>query len=454
MAVEYIWIQGENGATMMAKQPQADSKGLFGPEGMTFKDALDIINPLQQIPIVSSIYRELTGDTIKPGARIIGGAIYGLGVGGIIAAAAANSVEETTGHDPGGTVIAMVKGQSLGDQMQTAQAARDKASHQLASTQYFSGGADPIDPTSLPPGAHMVDVPAAAPASQLAALPADPVSTVAAALPASPVEVAPVAAALAPVSVSPLAPLAPAIHAVANPPANTRSNQSANQGVGAPTGDAGLIPEVPTLPPGATGLSAVSHLPTAGSIMPPGAALTAAGVQTSLSPTAAATHSPLSIATPNLPPAVAKQATQTATAAAPANAAVPAAPTAIPTGGFPVPARSNNVVPRMPVATTPMNIGVQPLALSTPERHPVDTTKTSATTPAPTSAAEPAQATAPVAPTTASAAPIAASMSGGPLPSPTLPAAQVPEAMMRALDKYDALMRSRRNANGQVDQSL
>jgi len=36
MAVEYIWIQGENGATMMAKQPQADPKGLFGPECMTF----------------------------------------------------------------------------------------------------------------------------------------------------------------------------------------------------------------------------------------------------------------------------------------------------------------------------------------------------------------------------------------------------------------------------------
>ena len=442
MAVEYIWIQGENGATMMAKQPQADPKGLFGPEGMTFKDALDIINPLQQIPIVSSIYRELTGDTIKPGARIIGGAIYGLGVGGIIAAAAANSVEETTGHDPGGTVIAMVKGQSLGDQMQTAQAGRDKASHQLASTQYFSGGADPIDPTSLPPGAQMVDMPVAAPARQFAALPADPASTVAAALPESPVEAAPAAAALAPVSVSPLAPLAPTIHAVANPPANAHSNQSANQGVGTPTGDAGLIPEFPTLPPGATGLSAVSHLPTAGSIMPPGAALTAAGVQTSLSPTTATTHSPLSIATPNLPPAVAKQATQTATAATPANATAAAAPT----GGFPVPPRSNNVVPRMPVATTPMNIGVQPLALSTPERHPVDTAKTSATTPTTTSAATPAP--------TASATPIAAAVAAGPLPSPTLPTAQVPEAMMRALDKYDALMRSRRNANGQVDQSL
>src|ERR1700722_18492360 len=120
MTVEYIWIQGENGATMMAKQPQAATKGLFGEEGMTFKDALDIINPLQQIPIIGSIYRELTGDTIKPGARIIGGAIYGLGVGGIIAAAANNAVEETTGHDAGGTAMAMLKGESLGDMMQTA----------------------------------------------------------------------------------------------------------------------------------------------------------------------------------------------------------------------------------------------------------------------------------------------------------------------------------------------
>jgi hypothetical protein len=444
MAVEYIWIQGDNGATMMAKQPQADTKGLFGPEGMTFKDALDIINPLQQLPIVGSIYRELTGETIKPGVRLIGGAIYGLGIGGVISAAISNSVEETTGHDPGGTAIAMIKGESLGDQIQTAQAARDKTSHQLASTQYLSGGADPIDPTSLPPGAHMVDVPVAAPASQLAALPADPVSTVAAALPANPVEAAPAAAAaLAPVSVSPLAPVAPTIHAVASPPATTHNNQSANQGVGAPTGDAGLIPEVPTLPPGATGLSAGSHLPTAGSIMPPGAALTAAGVQTSLSPTAATTHSPLSIASPNLAPAVAKQATQTAAAATPANAAAPTATTAAtPTGGFPVPARSNNVIPRMPVATTPMNVGVQPLALSTPERRPADTAKTSPTAPTTTPAP------------TVSATPIAAAVSAGPLPSPTLPTAQVPEAMMRALDKYDALMRSRRNANGQVDQSL
>jgi hypothetical protein len=430
MTVEYIWIQGENGSTMMAKQPQADTKGLFGPEGMTFKDALDIINPLQQIPIIGSIYRELTGDTIKPGARIIGGAIYGLGVGGIIAAAAANSVEETTGKDPGGTALAMIKGESLGDMMQTAQSGRDKSARQLASAQYFSGGADPIDPTSLPPGAKMVDVPVATPNSQLAALPPDlaaPVTDTAAA--------SPIAAPQAAISVSPLLP--PTI----NPTAAVPNNARAQQGVGAPTGDAGMIPAVPTLPPGATGLSAGSHLPTAGSITPAGAALTAAGVQNNLSPTTAPAHGPLAMAAPNLSPAAASQAT---------SAGMPLAAPA--TGGFPIPPRTNNVTPRMPIATTQMNVGTQPLALSNTDRRNADPIKLSAPATPPTGAPATTTAT-PTAPTIAGAATVTPA-AAGPLPNPNLPTAQVPDAMMRALDKYDALMRSRRKDNGQVDQSL
>ncbi|MGQ3031076.1 MAG: hypothetical protein ACT60Q_22290, partial [Ferrovibrionaceae bacterium] len=39
-----------------------DEKSLFGDEGFSFKTVLDTINPLQHIPIVSTIYRELTGD--------------------------------------------------------------------------------------------------------------------------------------------------------------------------------------------------------------------------------------------------------------------------------------------------------------------------------------------------------------------------------------------------------
>jgi len=46
-------------------------------EGLTFGDVLDIINPLQHIPIVSSIYRMATGDEIGVGSRILGGALFG-----------------------------------------------------------------------------------------------------------------------------------------------------------------------------------------------------------------------------------------------------------------------------------------------------------------------------------------------------------------------------------------
>src|SRR5437764_219545 len=109
MAVEYIWVQSENGATMMRAQPAPDPKGLFGDEGITFKDVLDIINPLQQLPIIGSIYRELTGDTLSPGARLIGGAIYGLGVGGVVSAALNNAVEYDTGKDLDGTALALIR---------------------------------------------------------------------------------------------------------------------------------------------------------------------------------------------------------------------------------------------------------------------------------------------------------------------------------------------------------
>lgn len=65
---------------------------------MSFWDVLDVINPLQHIPIVSTIYRNLTGDTIQPSARVIGGMLYGGALGGM--AAIANAVvEEAQGQD-------------------------------------------------------------------------------------------------------------------------------------------------------------------------------------------------------------------------------------------------------------------------------------------------------------------------------------------------------------------
>ena len=73
---------------------------LFGNDGFTFSDLMDIINPLQHIPVVSSIYRSLSGDEIDPGARIAGGTLFGGPIGA--AASVANTiVEYNTGKDVG-----------------------------------------------------------------------------------------------------------------------------------------------------------------------------------------------------------------------------------------------------------------------------------------------------------------------------------------------------------------
>ncbi len=90
--------------------PQAKAKakdiGMFAEEEPSFWDLLDVVNPLQHIPIVNTIYRELTGDEIGVAARLAGGTLFGGPIG--FAAAAVNAaVEQDTGKDIGGHVLAM-----------------------------------------------------------------------------------------------------------------------------------------------------------------------------------------------------------------------------------------------------------------------------------------------------------------------------------------------------------
>jgi hypothetical protein len=80
-----------------------------GTVDMDFWDFVDIVNPLQHIPVVNTIYRELTGDTIKGVSRVIGGGLYG-GVIGLVAGIGSAIVAETTGKDPGEHVLAMLSG--------------------------------------------------------------------------------------------------------------------------------------------------------------------------------------------------------------------------------------------------------------------------------------------------------------------------------------------------------
>lgn len=87
----------------------AENKGsnFFGEDGFGFDDFIDMINPLQHLPIVSTIYRAASGDEISPGARIVGGALFGGPIG--FAAAVANAaVEEASGKDIGALALAAV----------------------------------------------------------------------------------------------------------------------------------------------------------------------------------------------------------------------------------------------------------------------------------------------------------------------------------------------------------
>jgi hypothetical protein len=102
------------------------------PQDLTFDDFLDIINPLQHLPIVSMIYRALTGDQIKPAMRVLGDIGYG-GPVGFMSSCAQVLFEAIFGDDVGGTALALITGSGdKKEEVKTAAVAVDPAA-QLAS---------------------------------------------------------------------------------------------------------------------------------------------------------------------------------------------------------------------------------------------------------------------------------------------------------------------------------
>ncbi len=82
---------------------------LFGSDGFNFLDLIDVVNPLQHIPIISSIYRHVTGDELSPISRMAGGFLFG-GPAGFAVSVVNAVIEDATGKDLGETVIAMISG--------------------------------------------------------------------------------------------------------------------------------------------------------------------------------------------------------------------------------------------------------------------------------------------------------------------------------------------------------
>lgn len=145
----------------------------------SFKDVIDTINPLQHIPVISTIYRELTGDEPGAVARIAGGALYG-GPIGLVGELINSAIDDNTGKDVGGHMMAALK------------------------EEFSDPSTDPSQPAPTAVAVATPPAPAPAPAAE-SPPPPPPAATVAAAEPPPP-QAAPQAA----VESTPVPPPAPA----------------------------------------------------------------------------------------------------------------------------------------------------------------------------------------------------------------------------------------------------
>lgn len=136
-----------------------ESPDFFGEDGLTFGDFLDIINPLQHLPVIGTIYREITGDEISQGARLAGGTLFG-GPLGLAGAVFNNAVESHTGKDVGDNIVAMFTGDEgdappsdTGSDIQIAEVTADpataKASGDTAPIAAATNTSTPIHPFAV-----------------------------------------------------------------------------------------------------------------------------------------------------------------------------------------------------------------------------------------------------------------------------------------------------------------
>jgi len=80
---------------------------LFGEDGFSFGDLIDIVNPLQHIPIVSTMYREASDDTLDAGSRMLGSTLF-FGPIGLASSVVNVLVEQGTGKDIGGHIASAI----------------------------------------------------------------------------------------------------------------------------------------------------------------------------------------------------------------------------------------------------------------------------------------------------------------------------------------------------------
>jgi hypothetical protein len=103
----------EGGSLGAHNEKEAKNLNAFGSDGLTFSDFIDIINPLHHLPIVGTIYRDITGDQLDPASKVLGGSLF-LGPIGSVSALVNILVNEATGKDVTEHALAMFENTNKG----------------------------------------------------------------------------------------------------------------------------------------------------------------------------------------------------------------------------------------------------------------------------------------------------------------------------------------------------
>jgi len=109
-AMSIVPTHAVTSAPPTAGTPAVTPGGAAGSKSpdFTFHDFFSILNPLEHIPVISTLYRAISGDTINPPERIVGDTLYG-GWMGLVSSLANLVYERETGKDFGDTVLAFVE---------------------------------------------------------------------------------------------------------------------------------------------------------------------------------------------------------------------------------------------------------------------------------------------------------------------------------------------------------
>jgi hypothetical protein len=128
---------------IVVSAPPLAKSHLWAGSEFGFTDVLAAINPLQHLPIIGTIYRAITGDTIGNVARVVGDGLYG-GVIGLASGLVDVASVEITGEDIGQHVVATLEDIGKDSAKSTGPAPAPDSAPLVAAV------GQPLDPPKLP----------------------------------------------------------------------------------------------------------------------------------------------------------------------------------------------------------------------------------------------------------------------------------------------------------------